>query len=356
MGESPEFCRHPGDLEGCMASLIEAFRAGALDKHSIMTGLPNGHPQCLQVLACGLKGGQLRRKARWAQRAAADQGLPAQPLPLPTAACQAALHLALQKGIRAAEDFFVEFYKILVCSALSRQGLLQDEAEVVFQDVFLAMTTRLKNPKPFRGRLSVYLWQVVRNQSAKFREHKTRREQQRAELEAEGSPVSAAPTANALVDVPTQTIEWWEDLDSFLKSRPHDMFVERILLAQAFVLTGEFKKRSPTKSILALWRKLAGSDETALAPIAREATVRLALSPETTIAWIAADMLREGSALVWHLPVILGQDIGMTAAQVLTLARDLANKPGGYVDTCAFALEHLLAEHIRRELWNVGKE
>ena len=122
MGESPEFCRHPGDLEGCMASLIEAFQAGTLDELCIMTGLQHGQPQCCEVLARGLKGGHRRWKARWAPRAAAEE-LPAQPLPPPTAAAQAALHLAWQKDIRAAEDFFVEFYRKLVWSALCRLRL-----------------------------------------------------------------------------------------------------------------------------------------------------------------------------------------------------------------------------------------
>jgi hypothetical protein len=239
MGEAPDFCRHPGDLDGCMASLIEALRAETLNEHCIMTGLQHGPRQCLQVLALGLKSGSPGWKAGWTDRTAADEEFPTQSLPPPMAACQAVLHLAWQKGIRGADDYFVEFYKRLVWSALCRQGPRQDEAEVVFQNVFLAMTTRLRNPKPIRGRFSVYLWQVVRSQLAKFREDKARREQQHTDLEAAGSPVGEAPTANGIVDVPTQSIEWWEDLDSFLKSRPGAVFVERILLAQAFICTGE---------------------------------------------------------------------------------------------------------------------
>jgi DNA-directed RNA polymerase specialized sigma24 family protein len=250
MGGATEFCRHPGDLEGCIACLIGAYRAGTLEEHRIMIGLQHGHPQCLQVLARNVLTGPVPKPQAQGSRE------PGAALPPSLLACQMALHLGYQRDLPGAKGAFVQAYQALVGSKL--RGYPQADANDIFQEVFLAMEKRLRNPAPINGMLSAYIGTVTDNAIRRFLGKKSKQGRIRADADLAADVVDEMP--EGYEDIPMGLAELWEDCDRILASSKKADFVDRVIFAQGFVCSGE-ADRIPTKNILRLWRSLAESDK-----------------------------------------------------------------------------------------------
>ncbi len=147
MTEIAEFCRHPGDHEGCCQSLLQAERDTALDKHCIIEGLRANRLQCRQVLQKGL----YEKTALRESPACKVTGAMARKKELEEA-CKQVVLFGYPLGIGAIHKVFYEAYHQLKVSGTHFQADRKKGAPTSF--FIIAMGLYFGVVGSYRGRVS----------------------------------------------------------------------------------------------------------------------------------------------------------------------------------------------------------
>ncbi len=333
MGQADEFCRHPGDPEGCKRSLVEALMGNNLDKHCVWTGLEKAHPQCRRVIVPGLL----------ADGGHSGAGRPVSGVMPLTRVCQEVVHMGYQRDFLPTKDVFVEAYEGLIRRKLRRYP--EFDQDDLLQNVYVGMERRLRNPDPITGSLTAYVGTAVYHAVGDAIEDKGLK---KGRISIESSKVEVPSEEAVPAEVLRGTfVELWERSDRALVVSGEADFLDRVIFAQGFVLGCEGEKRAPTVEVLATWRRLSELAPQDAESIASEARVRFAQAPGISAVSIASDMLREGRLEPWQLPIVLGMKDGMTVQEILSGFEGFAQQTVNYVDQRVLRIRRILAEYRR---------
>jgi len=340
MGMTTDFCRHPGNRQGCMASLVKAYEDQSMDQHCLMTGLNQSHPACGEVLRLGLEGhtafdiDSLENRAQPSSSASSDSLKPS------LIASQAALHQGYQRDLALAKNTFAAVYERLVRSVL--RGLPPDQADDIFQLVFLAMEKRFRNPRSFVGILSHYVRHAAVNERNRYLKDRSETEMPFVSSRDDTDPLAEVQDPSTTWEhyLTPDLIERWEWFDTLLKKE--GSFLERVLFAQGYVCSGDLNKRLATKDLLKLWDRLARVQPAEAAQLVQVSGAYRSFVRRISVVWVVAGMLRSDRIESWQLPLILGQDAGLSVEVILKQFQELAQKGVGFVDQQFSKLTHHL--------------
>ena len=164
MTESHMRCRYPGDVEGCAACFILAWKEGRLEKYCIMEGLRKNNSQCRQIFKDGL----YCHKKHTGDQAGKGAGVHLQWNELHKA-CKELIRVGFPSDTGAMRKALLESYAGLIHTCIRRFNLkphTTPSSDDVFNDVYISLLKLFlkgDSAEPIRERLATYISRVTIN-------------------------------------------------------------------------------------------------------------------------------------------------------------------------------------------------
>ena len=301
--ETPAFCQHPGDLEGCRAALIQAWRRSLLTQHCVMAGLAAGWNQCRQVLVTGVQPSGSGGKA--AKGVGTVVGL--------KRACEETILLGYPEGPtrKAASEIFFEAYHRLIRFMISKFDLADDTkpyADDVFQEVFVGLHRRLqKGVRLERASLATYVWRAATH--ACLRAVRSPKPTEQLTPDTQGKRMWPSPEQPRFITL--AVIERWEQLDLLVAREWPDDLVNRVILAQKGLqgLLGD--EEVTVKELRADWQRLAKISEGELVALHEQTAAQARILPAPGTLHLLARMINGKHAQPWQVAVLFAAGKGL---------------------------------------------
>lgn len=302
MAKIAEFCGHPGDLEGCRRSLLQARNQGSLREHCILEGLRANWHQCRQVLLEGLYD---KTSSHNSTKAVVDQKEDLKE------ACKQVILLGLPSKIEAIPEVFYEAYYRFVRYIVHRHGIKDDglpSADDVSQQVFADLIAHFQKGASVEGHLGTYVASATVHEC--FRALKDA---------ARGASLTQVhlqiETSVSAVLLPPAVIECWEDLDQRVVHSPHGNLINRIILAQRCLEACSTGQKLSAKQLMADWQRLSAMSEGYMASLHTKVIKETKRSPDRGVVAIAGDLVNTGAATPSQMAIVFAAGTGMDLEQ-----------------------------------------
>lgn len=325
MMATPAFCRHPGDLDGCRRSLIQALSGGSISRHCIIEGLRVDLDQCRQVLLEGLYDKASQRKGPTGR--VPDVAVQKKEL---SEACKQVVLLGYPLEIKSLRQVFYEAYYRLVRSVIYRFGITDDgqpSADDVFQKVFLGLHKRFLKGASIEVRLSTYIERTVVNACIEAISSAWRRANLTDEGELEGQ------TTPSTVFVPPGVVENWEHLDYQLLNSDQGNLINRTILAHHCMEACSSGKKPSIKLLMEYWQSLLQLPHEDVASLHEKTVTYLGRFPARGAVYTAADLVNLGLAKLDQVAVVFAASTGMELKQIWGLIDELNDLSAGAIYT-----------------------
>jgi DNA-directed RNA polymerase specialized sigma24 family protein len=304
MADSPSFCQHPGDPEGCGQGLVAAREHLRLAEHCVMEGLRHNCEACCNILVKGLYDD--KAEAEGGDCGAEDLSVDPEAY---KATCQTAVLIGYEKGFGGAKRVFVQAYHRLVRYVVAKFGLTESSipsADDVYQDVFLGLHKHLsKGASVDPGMLGAYVRQAAVH--ACFRAKKSEASRPEAMSEVSGGGTGRRVWPSGTVQRPileADDIEAWEQLDWQLSRTDQGDLVNRLILAHKCMRGQRRGEKLPVKEMMADWQHLAERPEDELKQIYGVVATTSQGQVWASVPVMAAYLINAGHIQPWQLPVV----------------------------------------------------
>lgn len=307
MTSKPEFCRYPGDTEGCRRSLIQACSKGSVEKHCIFEGLRVGWHRCRQVLLEGLKSKNLDLHE----------------------ACKRVVLIGCPSEIKAIDEVFYEAYYQFVRSIIRRYGVKdngQPSADDVFQGAFGNLLEHFRKGASVEGRLQPYIASVTLHEYFK----QLRETQRHASFPEDQIQIR---TSLSTVLLPTSVVERWEDIDHRLSRSDQGDLINRTIVAQQCLESYSTGKRPSAKELMADWKLMSKMSKQDIAALHKKIVTQIKRSPGQSVAQAAADLINAGLLRPYQMAIVFAAGTGMDLEQTGQLIARISSLSAAAVHT-----------------------
>jgi len=315
MRKDSEFCRFPGDIEGCQGHLVEAWRNGMISKHCIIKGLSVNSSQCRQVLLDGL----YRENAKDNPTGLSSPGVKRSELEHTS---KEVVLFGYPLEIKAIHEIFYESYYKLVRSVIYRYGIKDNDnpsADDVSQNVFTNLHRQFLRGASIKGSLTTYITTVTLNECYRA----IRSAHKHDDLENEDE-IKDVKHLSATI-IPFEAVDLWEYFDRCLVASEQGNLINRIILAQQCIEGCNSGRRPSAKQLRLDWQLLSQKPKNDIVALHSRVAIEVKRSSSKGVVPLTADLINSGTVEPYMVAIIFAAATGMDKEQTTELVEQLSN-------------------------------